>query len=336
MNYILCSVIWTADDAPPGFTSSLIAAARLTEDGEITENNTFLIQDHSSCGDMLREFTEWCGDEYMLCVWDGYSAGRIKKLLAANGIRHPYVHLYHLVRVYELSMEKCRDIRQRRIMQTRLEGKPYYYGKKNAAELEVRWMSSIFEMLDFSVMEKKPSIDFIDQPSNKYFVFKNGKCFHSKECRIVKEAPVSSLRSYTYYATAVDAGFTPCSRCKPVDMDAETAAQMQKLNEVKRTEAKAKHIDGFVPKKKKRTKPVSVFKSLAHMCGLYGVSYKKSGENVFVSTESGSWRFAPENDEIILFKQNKSGEYTDSKKRYSDPYSAVRDIVKGKNNTKKK
>ena len=325
MDYIFCSVIW-AEEPPDGYTAARIAASRLDCGGNIIESKSFLADECSENGGTVKAFAEWCGSDYMLCLWDGFSAGRIKKALAAAGYRHPYIHLYHLVRVFELSMEKCSDVRRKRSMAAGLERKPFYSGKKNAAEQEVRWMCGIFSYLDFSVMEKKPAIDFIDQPSNKYFVFKNGKCFHTKECRIVKDAAVSSLRSYTYYAKVTDAGFTPCSRCKPVDNDAETAAEMRALNKLRRSEAVANHTEGFVPVKKKRKKPMNVYKSLAHMCGMYGVGFEKKGTEVFIEHKGERFRFAPEAEKIVLYRE-KNGEYKKMPNKFADPYEAVRYII---------
>ncbi|MDD7428416.1 MAG: hypothetical protein PUK49_01370 [Oscillospiraceae bacterium] len=326
MNYILCAVLWTESKAPPGYAATGIFSAKVCE-GTETQYRSFLSESYGNGGEMLKDFLDFCGGEFMLCLWDGLSAGRIKKLLDVNGFRHPYVHLYHLQKVYELTEKKCRDIRKRRIMQTRLEKKPFYYGKRSAAENEVRWMVSVFELLDLSVIEKKPAIDFTEQPSNQYFVFKNGKCFHTKDCRIVKDASVSALRSYTYYAAAVDAGFTPCSRCKPENRDEQTAEMMRRINAEKQKEARAKHVAGYVPPKKKRKKPLNVYKSLAHMCGLYGLKFEKSGGNVFISSETGKYRIAPEDTPVKLYELI-DDEYACTDAEFADPYQAVREIVR--------
>lgn len=333
MIYILCAVLWTESKAPPGYAATGIFSAKVG--GSEAEYRSFLSDDYDSQKELLQDFLDFCGDEFMLCLWDGSSAGRIKKLLDISGFRHPYVHLYHLQKVYELTEQKCRDIRKKRIMQTRLERKPFYYGKKTAAENEVRWMVSVFGLLDLSVIEKKPAIDFTEQPSNRYFVFKNGKCFHTKDCRIVKDAAVSALRSYTYYAAAVDAGFTPCSRCKPQNMDEETAEIMRKINAEKQKEARAKHIAGYVPPKKKKKKPLNVYKSLAHMCGLYGLKYEKSGKNVFITSETGKYRIAPEDTPVKLYELVGEG-YASANSEFDDPYQAVREIVRIDEESRKK
>lgn len=326
MNYILCAVLWKEDKSPPGYTATGIFSARLA-DGKEAEYRSFLLDSYNGTEEMLKDFLDFCGSEFMLCLWDGFSAGRIKKLLDISGFRHPYVHLYHLQKVCELTQNKCRDIRQRRIIQARLEKKPFYYRKKTAAENEVRWMVSIFDLLDFSLIEKKPSVDFTEQPSNQYFVFKNGKCFHSKNCRIVKDAPVSALRSYTYYSAVVDAGFTPCSRCKPENKDEQTAEIMHMINAEKQKEARAKFAAGYSVPRKKKKKPLSVFKSLAHMCGLYGLKYAKSGKSVFISSAAGKYRIEPEENPVKLYVLE-GEEYIYTNSEFSDPYRAVREIVR--------
>ncbi len=212
-------------------------------------------------------------------------------------------------------------------MQTRLEKKPFYYGKRSSAETEVKWLASVFSLMDFSVMKKKPTVDFTEQPSNKYFVFRNGKCFHTKDCRIVKDAPVSALRSYTYYAAAVDAGFSPCMKCKPENLDKETAEIMRRINVKKQKEAREKYAAGQQPKKKRHRKKPDVFKSLSHMCALYGLKYEKSGKYVLITSDEGQYRIAPENESIELFRLENE-DFVSLEKFFSDPYQAVREIVR--------
>lgn len=334
MNYVFCSVIWRDADAPPGFAASLITAAKLSENGKLLCSETFTAADDEDNTVIARTFADWCGSDYMLCLWDGSSAGRIKKLYAASGIRHPYNHMYHLVKVYDMSVRKCTDPERCRLMKAKLREKPFYYSKKSSAQAELRWMCGIFGYLDFSAVEKKPSVDFIEQPSNKYFVFRNGKCFHTKDCRIVQGAAVSSLRSYTYYSKAIDAGFTPCSRCKPVDTDAETAEEMRRINKEKLEEAKAGYTNGSVPKKKHRRKTMNVYRSLEHMCGMYGLGYRKCGQKVYAKGISGKWCFCPESKTIELFRCVGTKEKPTGM-TFPDPYEAVREIIR-RNNAKEK
>lgn len=213
-------------------------------------------------------------------------------------------------------------------MQNMLDRKPKgRSGKPSHAENELKWLISVFKYLDFSVMEKKTSIDFIDQPSNQYFVFKNGRCFHTNKCSIVRDAPISALRSYTYYATVTDAGFTPCMRCKPQNNDEATSAAVRQYNAEKKREAEKGHTSGKGSPKKHRKRKMTVYRSLSHMCSLYELKYEKLGQNVYITTEQGRYRIAPEEKQIILFEY-KDGGYISTDKSFDDPYKAVREIVR--------
>ena len=327
MNYILCSVLWREGSSSADCGVSAVYAARI-EDAAAETAVTAEFKYTSTDKEVIDRFLDFCGEEFMLCVWDGFSAGRIKKLLDRCGRRHPYVHMYHLQRVYELSEEKCYNIQKRRKMQDMLDRKPGGKSSRSAhCENELKWLISVFKYLDFSVMEKKPSVDFIEQPSNQYFVFKNGRCFHTNKCRIVRDAPVSALRSYTYYASAADAGFTPCMKCKPQNNDEATNAEVKKFNARKKQEAKEDYAAGKRTPKKRHRRKMTVYKSLSHMCVLYGLKYEKNGENVCISTEYSAYRIAPEEKQVILFEL-KDGEYVSTDKTFDDPYKAVREIVR--------
>ncbi len=339
MKYILCSVLWTDSDLPPGYAASAICAASVPDEKNGSRTATykcFSFENYESQADELDDFLNFCTDEFMLCLWDGFSAGRMKKLFDLNGRRHPYVHLYHLKKVSELTKEKCTDIRKKKMLESRLSQKPLYRKDISSAENEVKWLVSLFDVLDLSVMEKKPAVDFIDQPSNVYFVFKNGKCFHTNKCRIVRDAPVQSLRSYTYYSTVTEAGFTPCSKCKPENLDEQTVRIMKKINAEKYQEAMAEYAAGKTPKpRKKRKKSVDVYRSLAHMCGMYALSYEKKGKNVYICTDKKSFLLSPEETPVKLSVKNRKGEYKPMKKTFPDPYEAVREIIgKSKGKTK--
>lgn len=325
MNYILCSVLWQGDASSADCGISAIYAARIDNSAPDTAV-TSVFENDPSCGskEFIGKFLDFCGTEFMLCLWDGLSAGRMKKALDRCGRRHPYIHMYHLQKVFELSEEKCYKISDRRNMQNMLDRKPKgRSGRPSHAENELKWLISIFGLLDFSVMEKKPSIDFIDQPSNQYFVFKNGRCFHTNKCRIVKDAPVSALRSYTYYASVIDAGFTPCMKCKPQNKDEATSSAVRQYNAEKKQEAEK----GKRTTKKHRKRKMTVYRSLSHMCSLYGLKYEKLGANVYITSKQGRYRIAPEEKQIILF-EFKDNEYISTDKSFDDPYKAVREIVR--------
>ena len=329
MNYIFCSVVWNRNTNGSSGTISHIAAAKLSEKGDITDSAGFGGNGSVSDSSVIAAFAEWCGSDYMLCLWDGASAGKIKKLLSASGTDHPYIHLYHLSGLFDLSLKNCRNAAVRKKMLTALEHKPGYYGKRRSADAEVGWMCGIFGLLDFSAADKSTSFSFIEQPSNKFFVFKNGKCFHTKDCRIVKTAAVSSLRAYTYYSSVTDAGFTPCSRCKPVDCDEQTAEEMRRINSERLEKSREKYKNsGGIPVKKRRRKKMNVFRSLEHMCGMYGAAFRKSGDKVYIENGSERCYIIPESEEIRIFRQGDDGEYHPDEIVFSDPYSAAKTFIK--------
>lgn len=325
MRYVLCSVLWTDCTGVPGFTASGIFSSAVYDDkvGKAVYDN-FLLTEYSSSSEHIKAFLDFCTnktEEFMLCFWDGLSAGRMKKLLDFCGVRHPYVHLYHLKKIYELTFSKCADIKKKKLLEAKLKEKPGFSENVQSAQAEVKWLSSLFSLLDFSVMEKSPNVDYLDKPSNNYFVFKNGKCFHTNKCCIVRDAAVSALRAYTYYENVLSSGFTPCSRCKPVNSDEEIYKLMQKINAEKQAQAKNNHNN---QKKKK----IDVYKSLSHMCDIYKFSFERKGKTVYFSDGKNSYMLSPEENPVKLCRKN-NGEF-EQVGLFTDPYIAVKSIIKNR------
>lgn len=326
MRYVLCSVLWTDCKAVPGFSAAGIFSSTVYDDKDCGKvYDKFILTEYSSAAEHIKAFVNFCtkdSEEFMLCFWDGLSAGRMKKLLDICGARHPYVHMYHLKKIYELTVSRTSDIKKKKLLEAKLKDKPRFSDDEKSAEAEVKWLCSLFPLLDFSVMEKSPNVDYLDKPSNNYFVFKNGKCFHTSKCCIVRDAAVSSLRAYTYYENALSSGFTPCSRCKPQNLDEEIYKVMQKINSEKKAKVKQK-------KKKK----ADIYKSLSHMCNIYKLSYERKDKTVYFSNGKDTYKLNPEEDPVRLFKKI-NGKYEEVG-LFTDAYIAVKSIFKQGNKEKR-